>query len=130
MIFACAAAAPPSAPPVEAAPPNPCPAGGAQGDAIGAPTAPEFDRPTALRAMESLDVSACAKKDKGASGCAQVQLQFEPSGNVSAAWACETTLSKPVRECIEKRFKAISVPSFRDRAVLARAKACVGGAKK
>ena len=92
--------------------------------------APEFDRATALRAMESLDVSACAKKEKGAAGCTQVQLQFEPNGNVSAAWACETTLSTVVRECIEKRFKAVSVPSFRDRPVLARATACVGGAKR
>ena len=113
----------------EAPPPNPCPAGGAVSNTIGSPTSPEFDRDTAMRAMSSIDVSACAKKEKGATGCAQVQLQIEPTGNVSSASACETTLSSAVRACIEKRFKALSVPPFRDRAVLTRAKVCVGGAK-
>jgi len=94
---------------------------------IGNPTAPEFDRDAVLRAMASINVAPCAKK--GESGCAQVQLQFEPTGNVSSASACETTLSDPARTCIEKRFKTLSVPAFRDRAMTTRQKVCVGGAK-
>jgi len=114
--------------PAEPPPPNPCPAGAPRSDAVGSPLAPEFDRDAALRAMQLVNVSACGKK--GASGCAQVQLQWEPTGNVSAAWACETTLSSEVRACIEKKYKALAVSAFRDRPVFTRANACVGGATR
>lgn len=78
--------------------------------------------------MASVDVADCGKKVKGASGCAQAQIEVEPSGNVSSASACETTLPDAVRACIEKRFKSLSVPAFRDRSIVARSKVCVGGA--
>lgn len=96
--------------------------------AMGNPAAPEFDRDAAMRAMSSLDVSACAKKVKGTSGCAQVRLEFEPTGNVGSATTCETSLPDAVRTCIQKRFMALSIPAFRDRAMATQQKVCVGGA--
>lgn len=128
-VVACASRSAPPPPPTEPVLPNPCPAGGPTSAAVGNPTAPEFDRDVAFRAMTAIDLGPCAKKEKGASGCAQVQVQFEPNGNASAAWACETTLSPAMRACIEKRFKSLSLPPFRDRPALVRKQICLGGAK-
>ena len=125
-ILACGSGQNAAAPPPEPTPPNPCPVSGTS-NTIGSPTAPEFDRDAVLRAMASINVSSCAKKRE--SGCAQVQLQIEPTGNVSSATACETTLPDPIRACIEKRFKGLSVPAFRDRSMTTRQKVCLGGAK-